>query len=125
MSEIRGIGVDLCAVSRFREMEAQQRERFLSRWFTSGEIAYIHDRGAAWAESMAGCYAAKEAFLKALGTGITLPLQAVEVIHHAGGQPGYRLTGQAAEMTGQGRVHLSISHDGDMAMAFCIIENKA
>ena len=63
---------------------------------------------------------AQEAFLKALGTGLSLPLTEVGVTHTALGQPVYALTGRAAEMVGDGSVLLSISHEGNMAMAFCL-----
>ena len=69
---------------------------------------------------MAGIWAAKEAFLKAVGTGLSLPLRDVGVTHTALGQPVYALTGQAADIVGEGSVMLSITHEGGMAAAVCL-----
>ena len=63
---IRGIGCDLCAIPRMEEI--LQDGRFLRRYFTADERAYILDRVQA-AQTAAGIFAAKEALLKALGTG--------------------------------------------------------
>lgn len=118
MSDVKGIGVDLCDIGR---MEARLADdRFLNRFFTDAEKGYIRGKGKAAAQSMAGIWAAKEAFLKAVGTGLSLPLQEVGVTHTALGQPVYALSGQAADIVGQGSVFLSISHEGGMAVAFCV-----
>ena len=67
----KGLGLDLCGISR---MEALLRdERFLNRYFTPAETAYVHAKGAGAAQTLAGLYAAKEAVLKAMGVGIALP----------------------------------------------------
>ena len=71
----KGLGLDLCGIAR---MEALLRdERFLSRYFTPAEAAYVRSKGAGAAQTLAGLYAAKEAVLKALGVGIALPLREV------------------------------------------------
>lgn len=102
-------------------MEALLRdERFLNRYFTPAETAYVHARGAGAAQTLAGLYAAKEAVLKAMGVGIALPLQEVEIFHGSGGQPQVRLTGRAAQQLagmGGGSFLLTITHEGDTAAA--------
>ena len=118
MSDVRGIGVDLCAIPRMEKLLGN--ERFLSRSFTPGEIAYIRSRGLMAGASMAGLWAAKEAAVKALGVGISLPLTEIEISHTRSGQPVYVLSGQALELSLGGHLHLSISHEGDMAAAFCV-----
>ncbi len=119
---IVGCGVDLCSVSRIRRM---MNKGFVQRYFTDEEQAYLADRNNA-AESTAGMFAAKEAMLKALGTGIAgIGLTAVAVSHDAQGAPIAVLTGAAMERLiaiGGARVHLSISHEGDMAVALAIAE---
>ena len=118
MSEILGIGCDLCAISR---MEALIRnEAFLRRCLTAEEKAYLAERGRMAAASLAGIWAAKEAALKALGVGISLPLTEVGVRHLESGRPVYELSGKALALARGGSLSLSISHEGDMAMAFCV-----
>lgn len=118
MSNVKGMGIDLCDI---RRMEARLKDdRFLDRFCTDAEKAYIRSKGKAAAQSLAGIWAAKEAFLKAMGTGLSLPLQEVGVTHTALGQPVYALTGQAADIVGEGSVLLSITHEGNMAAAVCL-----
>lgn len=121
---IRGIGVDLCGISRMEEK--LQNARFMERIFTDGERAYIQSRGMMQASSVAACFAAKEAFAKALGTGIgPIAFSEVEILHEENGRPYYCLHGNAlalAQGKGVAQCHLSISHEGDMALAFCMLE---
>lgn len=125
---IVGLGLDLCPVERGAQM--LEKERFLERVFTPVEREYLAARGTLAAQSAAGLYAAKEAVLKALGTGIgpegTALLQ-VEVTHGAYGAPQVRLTGTALsrlQSLGGARVHLTITHDGGMAAAAAIAEGE-
>lgn len=121
---IRGIGVDLCGISRMEK--TLQQARFMERVFTDEERVYIKSRGAMQASSAAACFAAKEAFAKALGTGIgPIAFSEVEILHEEGGKPYYRLHGKAqvlAKEKGIAHCHLSISHEGEMALAFCVLE---
>lgn len=121
---IVGIGIDLCDLKRMHEM--LEKPRFLTRFFSAEEQRYIESRGAQMAHSAAGIFAAKEAFLKALGTGITgTQLSEISVIHNAAGAPMYHLTGGAEAMKdarGITRLHLSITHDGGVAAAVAIAE---
>ena len=112
------MGIDLCAIDRMEERAAD--ERFLARFFTATERAYIRSRGQMAASSMAGIWAAKEAFMKAVGLGLSVPLGDIGVTHTALGQPVYALTGRAAEIVGAGSVMLSISHEAGMAAAVCV-----
>ena len=68
---MKGIGIDLCGIDRI-ETAITRNERFLERWYTQEEQAYIISRGKAGAQSAAAMFAAKEAFLKAVGTGIAM-----------------------------------------------------
>lgn len=118
MCKVRGVGIDLCDISR---MEQNLRDdRFLSRFFTQEEATYIRGRGLAASQSMAGIFAAKEAFMKAVGMGLSLPMKDIEVCHTALGQPAYRLSGKALDAADGGEVLLSITHEGLMAAAVCI-----
>ena len=119
---IKGLGLDLCETARMEKL--LQEERFLQRYFSETEAAYIRSRGTGAPQTMAGIFAAKEAFSKALGTGIAFSLQEVCVVHDEQGQPGYELTGEAKKLGGEDRFFLSISHDGGMAAAVCVRESK-
>ena len=121
---MRGLGIDLCEVGRI-ERELKRGDAFLRRFFTNSERAYIASRGQMGAQSAAAMFAAKEAFLKAVGTGIGggIALDAVE--HLPGGAPVYRLTGAAQARLGElgaERAFLSLTHEAGMAAAVCVIE---
>lgn len=121
---IKGIGADLCQVSR---MEALlQDDAFLMRYFDETEQAYIKGRGAFSAQSMAGIFAAKEAFVKALGRGFDgVRPQDIGIRHTAPGAPYYEANESAREAlisAGVSACHLSISHDGGQALAFAVLE---
>ena len=119
---VKGLGLDLCEISRMEKL--LENDRFLTRYFKEGEIGYIRSKGKSAAQTMAGIYAAKEALAKALGTGITFELKEISIFHDEAGMPGYSLSGKAAE-TGQGdRFWLSISHDGGIAAAVCVREDR-
>ena len=117
---ITGIGLDICEIAR---MERKlQDERFLNRFFTEDEIAYIRSRGAAAAQTLAGIFASREAIAKALGGGIDFEMKEAEVIHDSKGKPYYRLSGSLARRAAGNRFFLSITHDGGVAAAVCIRE---
>lgn len=120
MSRIFGIGTDLAEIFRMERLSGD--DRFLERYFTQEEILYIRQKNRNAAQTMAGIYAAKEAALKAMGTGIAFDLKEIGVTHDAKGRPEYRITGKAAEALDGRKTHLSVSHDGGMAVAFCVIE---
>ena len=119
MSEIRGLGLDLCEIRRMEENI--RRESFLKRVFTPEEQAYAAERGKMAASSYAAMWAAKEAFLKALGCGIVLPLTDVEILHDPEGRPFYRLHGEAERRLEGGSALLSLSHEAGMAAAVCVL----
>ena len=118
-----GLGLDLCEISRMEKLLSD--DRFLNRYFNEGEISYIRSKGKGAAQTMAGIFAAKEAFSKALGTGITFGLKEISIFHDEAGRPGYILTGKAADLAAGDRFFLSISHDGGTAAAVCVRESAA
>ena len=119
---IKGLGLDLCEISRMDKL--LENDRFLNRYFTEAEAGYIRSKGKTASQTAAGIYAAKEALAKALGTGITFDLKEIEVVHDEVGKPGYRLTGKAAEMSGNDSFLLSVSHDGGISAAVCVREQE-
>lgn len=124
MPELLGVGVDLCGVARIER--AIEKEHFYERVFTPEERAYLNQKGKGRAQSAAAMFAAKEAVAKALGTGFSggvMPWN-ISVVHDEKGAPGAELTGAAKErleQMGGADVRISLSHEGDSAIAFAVI----
>ena len=119
------IGIDIVEIGRIEAM-AKRHEKALQRFFTPAEIAYCNRREKSRYHSLAGIFAAKEAFFKALGTGFRQgPWHDVEVDHDRLGAPFLRLSGVhalAAAARSTRPPAVSISHDGDYAVAQVIWE---
>lgn len=123
---ILSIGIDITEVYRIRET-MKRTPRFAVRVFTEQERAYCESKGVAAPQSYAGRFAAKEAFLKALKTGWRgkITWHDIEVISDDDGVPTLNITGEAKRILkkhGADRVHLSISHTTDHAIAQVILE---
>jgi holo-[acyl-carrier protein] synthase len=123
---ILSTGIDIVEVYRIAETMART-PRFGERVFTAAERAYCDAKGAAAAQSYAGRFAAKEAFLKALKTGWRgkITWQEIEVENDSEGVPSLLVTGEAKRLlseTGAKMVHLSISHTAEHAVAHVIFE---
>jgi len=111
-------------ISRMQRAFDAHPERLEARLFTDGERAYCRARAQA-AQHFAARFAAKEALLKALKVPEGLRWHELEVINDGDGAPSFRLSGHAAAAAaerGVRRVHLSISHADDAAMAFVVAE---
>src|SRR5215467_9026806 len=123
---ILGTGVDLAEVARIREAVERYGQRFIGRIFTPAEIAYV-ERKANRFERYAGRFAAKEAGMKAIGTGWKrgVTWQDFEVSNLPSGRPTLRLHGvaaQVAEKMGVKTISLSITHTAELGMAHVILE---
>ena len=126
---IIGIGADLAEVARIREAIGRHGERFLKRVFTPLEIDYCRGHRNA-AERFAARFAAKEALMKALGTGWRRGIRwrDIEVVNAASGQPELNLCGKAQEIfhaLGGVQLHLSLTHTEEYALAQVVIEGVA
>ena len=124
---IVGLGVDISEVDRIREAMSRHGQRFLERVFTPAEIAYCN-RHRNRAERFAGRFAAKEAAMKALGTGWSNGVRWVdiEVTRMPSGRPTLSLHGTArkiGERLGLRQASLSITHSGNTAFAQVIFES--
>jgi holo-[acyl-carrier protein] synthase len=125
---IVGSGVDLCEVDRIEKALASPHgARLRERVFTAREIAYAESK-ANKSERYAARFAAKEAGMKALGTGWRggLGWQDLEVANLPSGRPTLRLHGKAAEIAerlGVRNISLSITHTAQQAMAIVIFES--
>jgi holo-[acyl-carrier protein] synthase len=124
---IVGTGVDLAEVPRIRASVEKFGTRFVERIYTPAEIAYV-ERKANRFERYAARFAAKEAGMKAIGTGWRRGVrwQDFEVVNLPSGRPTLRLHGVAAEFAKKLNVRnisLSLTHTAEMAMAHVILED--
>lgn len=124
---IVGMGIDITEVERLEEAVSRHGRRFLERVFTPGEIAYC-ERHKNRFERYAARFAAKEAAMKALGTGWRHGIRwlDLEVVNLPGGKPTLRLAGVAARFASQmgaTNIVLSMTHTACQAMAQVILEN--
>jgi holo-[acyl-carrier protein] synthase len=126
---IVGTGIDLVDIARLEEVILRRGERFCARVFTDAEINYCEKRtGAARSASYAARFAAKEAVMKALGTGWSegVAWREIEVDIEPSGAPVIRLRGRALERFGElggTRIHCSLSHAGNLAAAQVVFES--
>jgi holo-[acyl-carrier protein] synthase len=115
-------GVDIIEIPRIKKTLDRYGDRFLKRIFTPDEIAYCRGRS----PNLAGRFAAKEATMKALGTGVRgVGWKDIEVIRAESGAPSVKLHGRAkarAEMLKVSELSLSISHSREFAVAFVVAQ---
>jgi holo-[acyl-carrier protein] synthase len=125
---IVGTGVDIVEVDRIEAAVKRFGDRFLRRVFTPAEVRYCTGKPNA-AERLAARFAAKEAGMKAIGTGLRhgITWQDVEVVRFPGQRPMLGFHGKAAEFAarlGCKRTHLSLSHTKEQAIAYVILEGE-
>jgi len=116
---MKGIGIDIIEIERIKDA-ILSKTRFKNRFFTEGEIAYCELHKSPWAH-YAGRFAAKEAIVKALGTGFRgFKWQDIEIVKDELGKPKVVLHNQAnklAQEEGITEIMISISHSRDYAVA--------
>lgn len=122
--KIVGIGTDIVECLKIAKLIERHGELFLSRVFTSHEIEFCSSRKAA-TQNYTANWAAKEAVLKALGTGFRggIEWREVELRHLSTGQPTVRLAGRARELCGQrrvGEIRVSVAHCRTHATAYAL-----
>ena len=129
---ITGTGIDTIEVERIERAIARPLtgERFRARVFTEGEILYCESRGRGRFQSYAARFAAKEATMKALGTGWNRNVgwSEIEVVRQRGQAPTIKLQGKAAAFASRrkiARFHLSLTHTSATAIAHVIAETEA
>jgi holo-[acyl-carrier protein] synthase len=133
---ILGVGTDLCQISRIVRARQRRGMRFDERILTADELARLPRDPSAADRYVAKRFAAKEALGKALGTGIRAPMawHAASVINDSLGRPLFSLTpaltivhmprDERAIALSSCTIHLSLTDDGDYAMAYVIIEHR-
>ena len=123
---IFGTGVDIVEIARFERFLKQGNDALFQRLFTAAEIEYCAGKKLS-AQHYALRFAAKESYLKALGTGLRdgLSWKDIEVVNDPLGKPELRLQGRALEMFRQAGLcacFLSLSHDAGCAIAMVVLE---
>jgi holo-[acyl-carrier protein] synthase len=124
---IVGTGVDIAEVPRIRESIERYGVRFLNRIYTEAEISYCEEKASRF-ESYAARFAAKEAGMKALGTGWSRGVRwrDIEVVRPKGQRPTIQFHGEAAAIAtklGAKNIALSLTHTSEQALAHVILEN--
>lgn len=127
LSVIVGIGIDLVECGRFLDWSAFKK----SRIFTKKELEYADNDNANSEKHLANFWAAREAFLKAIGTGFgdDISFSDVSVVHNDAGQPELLIAGGAKAalkelVDGNVRVHLSITDQSDYCAAMVVVERE-
>lgn len=124
---IVGNGIDICEVHRIRASIERFGDRFVRRIYTEREIAYVERKKNKY-ERYAARFAAKEAAMKAIGTGMRGGVKWVEfeVVNERSGKPTLVFHGKAkeyADRLGVRNIALSMTHTAEQAMAFLVLEN--
>ena len=127
---IYGIGTDICDVRRIRASLERHGERFAARVLSEAELATWRHRSARWPERgvrfLATRFSAKEAFSKAIGLGMVMPMtwRHCEVTNLPSGQPTIVLHGALKAWFEERAlsVHLSVTDETDYAASFCVVE---
>ena len=125
---IVGIGTDVCSIQRIQKSLDRFGERFVKRILTPAERPRF-ERTKDKAGHLAKRFAAKEAFSKAIGTGIHAPFtwHSITVTRNPRGKPGIEPSAAMAqhlEKLGVTDAHISLTDDGDVAMAFVVLEGQ-
>ncbi len=129
---IYGIGTDICDIRRIRASVERHGERFAQKVLTDAELQVWHARSARWPERgikyLATRFSAKEAFSKAVGLGMTMPMtwRNCEIANLPSGQPCIVLHGamkQWFEAKGLS-AHITMSDESEYATSFCVVERK-
>jgi len=123
---IVGIGTDIVEVTRIESSIKKYGERFLNRIFTESEQQYSESFRNNKYQHYAARFAAKEAFSKAIGTGITqgFKFREVGIRNQPNGKPNVVLSGDTAVRWGDCNIHVSLSHTALNAVAYIVIERK-
>jgi len=114
-----GVGLDLLDISRMEDKIGSSI--FMDKVFTKAEQAYISGRGKFTAASAAGIFCAKEAFVKAVGEGLSIPLREIEVCRDERGKPFLTLHGSTGDRFSELEINLSITHTDTTAAAVVVL----
>ena len=120
-----GIGVDIVSVDRIEK--SLERESFIKRIYGPAEIALFVGENKVKTNSLAANFAAKEAFSKALGTGVRgFDFDEVQILRNELGAPYFEFSGRAEQIVKSRNLEckVSLSHEKDKAIAFVVVEER-
>ena len=121
---IYGIGIDMVKVDRIKGAVERWGDRFLHRVYTENEIAYSYEKKEPFL-SLSVRFAAKEAFIKAIGSEIPVALTDIEVLNHGSGRPFIEVRGGLRTFFEERSIrcaHLSLSHEREYGVACVVVE---
>jgi holo-[acyl-carrier protein] synthase len=121
---IYGIGIDIIRTDRMKEIIDKWGQKFLARVFTENEISYCYQKRTPYL-SLAVRFAAKEAFIKAIGSKVPVSLTDIEVVNIDSGEPLLLLSNRLEYFIKTNlikKAHLSISHEHEYGVACVILE---
>ena len=130
---IYGIGTDICDIRRIRASLQRHGERFARKILSEGELTIWQARSLRWPDRgvsyLATRFSAKEAFSKAIGTGMRMPMtwRSCEIANAASGKPEIVLHGalqvwfEALQLS----AHITVTDETDYAVSFCVVEKKS
>ena len=129
---IYGIGTDICDIRRIRASLERHGERFAHKILSAGELATWNERRARWPDRgvsyLATRFSAKEAFSKAIGLGMRMPMtwRHCEIAKAASGKPEIVLHGALKDWfdARQLTAHITVTDETDYAASFCVVEKK-
>jgi holo-[acyl-carrier protein] synthase len=132
LNMIYGIGTDICDIRRIRASVERHGDRFAQKVLTDSELQVWRARSARWPERgikyLATRFSAKEAFSKAVGMGMTMPMtwRNCEIANLPSGQPTIVLHGAMKEwFEGKGlQAHITMTDESEYAASFCVVERK-
>jgi holo-[acyl-carrier protein] synthase len=119
---VESLGIDIVEVKRVKTLMEKWGDRFLHRVFTPGEIAYCRGKNAP-EQSFAARFAAKEAILKAIGTGLSQGIRwtSMEIVNDENGSPSVKLGERIKDKIGDKKILISMSHTKEYAVAQAIL----
>jgi holo-[acyl-carrier protein] synthase len=121
---IYGIGIDMVKIDRMKGAVERWGDRFLRRVFTENEIAYSYEKKEPFL-SLSVRFAAKEAFIKAIGSEIPVALTDIEVMNYGSGRPFIEVKGGLRTFFEERSIrcaHLSLSHEREYGVACVVVE---
>ena len=128
-----GIGTDICDIRRIRASLDRYGERFAQKILSDGELLTFQERSARWSDRgvsyLATRFSAKEAFSKAIGLGMRMPMtwRHCEIAKAASGKPEIVLHGELKTWfeAQQLSAHITVTDETDYAASFCVVEHKS